>query len=266
MGAESLEIDMSKIKKVTHGDTFRGPDSGSVTASRSIYVVGNAIHLAALEFKKKVVEFANDYYEEEFEYKEGKVTSNNRTLHLIDIAQLCMLKGKKIITSGHFVHPVCEEDFGDGLPHWIYTYITQMALVSVDTRTYEVKVEKIISIPEMGKAINVQGVEQQSEGGAIMGMGYALYEEIKLDKGYFKNPEFSTYILPTSMDSPEVETYIVESGVRGEETHPYGAKGLGEAITVPICPAIVTAIYDAVKVRINSLPVTPEKLYHAMKK
>ena len=107
----------------------------------------------------------------------------------------------------------------------------------------------------MGRAINIDGVEGQCEGSVVMGQGYTLYENVIVEQGEFKTTGFSTYILPTALDVPEHETIIVE---KPEKTGPFGAKGVGEAPTVPIIPAIANAIYDAVGIRLEKLPITPE--------
>jgi len=113
----------------------------------------------------------------------------------------------------------------------------------------------------VGKAINALNVEGQLEGGAIYNMGYALTEDLIVEKGYLKTPSFSEYLIATSVDVPDVETIMVESGAG---LGPYGAKGVGEPADNSIAPAILNAIYDAVGVRITTMPATPERVYRAM--
>ena len=95
-----------------------------------------------------------------------------------------------------------------------------------------------------------------------MGIGYALMEEIDLNKGKIKNTNFSNYIIPTSMDMPNIQSYFVEEN---EYTGPFGAKGLGEPVMLPTAPAILNAIYDAIGIRFYELPVTCEKVLAALK-
>ncbi len=95
------------------------------------------------------------------------------------------------------------------------------------------------------------------DGGFAMSLGYTLFEDLNLENGKMKNSKFSKYLLPTSMDMIDVENIIIEDP---ESTAPYGAKGIGEPVTIPIGPAILNAIYDATGVRANHLPVTPERL------
>ena len=84
-----------------------------------------------------------------------------------------------------------EEKFGDGIPHNYYAFATQLALVGVDTDTGEIDLVKLVIIPEMGRAINIAGVEGQCEGGGVMGQGYTLFEEVVLERGEFRNRGFS---------------------------------------------------------------------------
>jgi CO/xanthine dehydrogenase Mo-binding subunit len=109
--------------------------------------------------------------------------------------------------------------------------------------------------------INPINVEGQSEGGIVMGIGYALYEENVLDKGYFQNTGLSTYVVPSSWETPEIETVPVEVP---EATGPFGARSVAEVVTTPTAPAILNAIYDAIGVRFTRIPVTPEQVLAAL--
>ena len=95
-----------------------------------------------------------------------------------------------------------------------------------------------------------------------MALGYALFEDLKLEKGVIKNNRFSKYLIPTAMDMIDVEKIIIEDP---EMTAPYGAKGIGEPVIIPIAPAILNAIYNAIGIRITELPVTPENLMKAIR-
>jgi CO/xanthine dehydrogenase Mo-binding subunit len=142
-----------------------------------------------------------------------------------------------------------------------FTYGTHAVEVAVDEETGKVKVLKLVASYDVGRAINRLSVEGQLEGGAIYGMGYGLTEEVVVEKGQIKTPSFSEYLVPTSMDVPEVETIVVESG---DGVGPFGAKGVGEPSVNSIAPAIANAVYDAVGVRIRDLPLTPEKVLKAI--
>lgn len=260
--AESLECDIERIA-VIHGDTFACPDSGSVTASRSVLINGNAIIDGVKKLKKILLQVAGrvfDLPEDQLEYGQERVfvlADNSRCLTLDELAVRAGELSIPLQVTGAAVFATSDKDFGDGLPHNYYTYITQLALVGVDLETGEIAVKKVISVPEMGRAINLAGVEGQCEGGVLMGVGYTLYEKVVVERGEFKTTGFSTYILPTTLDSPDHETVLVENP---EKSGPYGGKGVGEAPTVPVTPAIANAIYDAVGLRSTHLPITPEDI------
>ncbi len=124
--------------------------------------------------------------------------------------------------------------------------------------TGKVEVLKIISATDVGKAINPSNVEGQIEGGAVMGVGYALTEEIKVEGGYLKTKSLGEYMIPTSLDVPPIESHIIEVPV---SKGPYGAKGVGEPALIPTTPAILNAIADALDIRVTELPANLENLY-----
>lgn len=270
MTADCLKCKIEDVF-VIHGDTGRTPDSGPTSASKSIYLIGNATYDAAKKLITEIEDAAYHITGRKFKYEAGELKFEAEKISLRDFALL--LKGNTnknakefdalLTTKGYFEHPVSDKSYGDGLPHCLYAFITQVVSVVVDSETGETRVLEVLSIPDCGKAINPTGVEAQCEGGSVQGIAYALYEDCIIEKGKFKNPHFSTYILPTASDVPmKNETIIVESY---EGTHPFGAKGMAEPPCVAICPAILNAIYDAVGVRISSIPATPEKVLKAIK-
>ena len=135
--------------------------------------------------------------------------------------------------------------------------------MDVDDETGEVDVLRIVASHDCGTAINPMLVEGQVEGGISMGVGFALQEEILFDaKGKQINPNLTNYIMPTSLDMPEIEVDIVDNY---DPTGPFGAKGVGEPTCVSTAAAILNAIHDAVGVRVTSLPATSEKILMAIK-
>jgi len=154
-----------------------------------------------------------------------------------------------------------DHDTNQGDAYATYIYATQVADVEVDTDTGEVTVLRVGAAHDCGKAINPKNVEQQIEGAIAQGMGYAIMEEVVLQKGITTTPSLTKYLLPTSQDVPEVNTYLVEDP---DPKGPFGAKGIGEGAIIPTAAAIVNAVYDAIGVRIFSLPITPEKILAAL--
>ncbi len=143
-----------------------------------------------------------------------------------------------------------------------YAFGTTGVEVEVDKETGEVRILQLFAAHDVGKAINPILVKGQIYGAAYIGVGYGLTEEMKLEQGRVMNPNFLDYKMLTAMDVVPVEPIIIEPG---DEDGPYGAKGIGEPGLVPTAPAIANAIYDAIGVRITSLPITPEKVLAALK-
>jgi 4-hydroxybenzoyl-CoA reductase subunit alpha len=139
----------------------------------------------------------------------------------------------------------------------------QIAEVSVDLKTGEITVKNITGAHDCGFAINVTQVEGQMHGSMMMGMGEALMEQVIYDKkGRIVNANLAEYKIPTALDMPHLDAIIVESN---EPHGPYGAKEVGEGAIMPVIPSILNAIYDATGVRIEELPVTPERLLAALR-
>jgi CO/xanthine dehydrogenase Mo-binding subunit len=133
--------------------------------------------------------------------------------------------------------------------------------VEVDTLTGKVDVLNVHVGQDVGKVLNPMGIEGQIDGGVVMGMGYALSEEMIYEDGYLMNPTFHDYKLPTARDIPEIHFYPIETN---EESGPFGAKGMAEAPLVPTPVAIANAVSNILGVEINSLPMTPEKVMRAI--
>ncbi|MGE5588984.1 MAG: xanthine dehydrogenase family protein molybdopterin-binding subunit [Clostridia bacterium] len=277
MAADSLGSSVADIMVVS-GDSRHTLDSGTSTASRSVYTGGNAIRCAAARMRDQVADMAAEALGvphdaivfgrggvEVRHHLAGDAVHPVERLSFREIARIAEGKGRRLKAEGDFIWPVADRGVEGyfGLPHLIYSYITQVALVEVNTLTGEVEVLRAVSIPDPGKAINPAGIEAQSEGGVVMGMGYALMEDTVIEQGITKTPNFSTYIIPTSADVPDIETIIVEEP---EPSGPFGAKGIGEAVCVPITPAVTNAIHDATGIWVTHIPATPERVYMALKK
>jgi len=143
-----------------------------------------------------------------------------------------------------------------------YSYSAQVAEVSVDTETGRVHVHRILAAHDCGKALNPLTVEGQIEGSVYMGLGQALQEEMVWNGGRLMNPSLLEYRIPSTLETPEIESIIVESM---DPEGPFGAKEAGEGSLAATIPAIANAIYDAVGVRIRTLPITPEKILAALR-
>ncbi|MEJ2175858.1 MAG: molybdopterin-dependent oxidoreductase [bacterium] len=138
---------------------------------------------------------------------------------------------------------------------------TQVCEVEIDTRTGIVRLVKVTGAHDVGRVLNRLGIEGQIEGGIVMGQGYALTENLVVEDGFVRNPNFRDYKLVTAPEIPEMDVSFIET-LDGEG--PQGAKGVGEAPAICIAAAVANAIYNATGVRITSLPFTPERVYRAL--
>ena len=143
-----------------------------------------------------------------------------------------------------------------------YSYSAQTAEITVDPETGRVRVDKIVAAHDCGRALNPLTVEGQVEGSVYMGFGQALQEEMLWENGRLMNPSLLEYRIPSTLENPEIECIIVESE---DPEGPFGAKEAGEGSLAATIPAIANAIFDAVGVRINSIPITPEKILAALR-
>ena len=252
IATKTLNID-EKLVNIINTNTSTMKDSGTAAASRQTYNTGNAVLNACAKLRDNINNVIN---------KTEKIASSDKIKKILQD-----MKKNNISTceEGSFkatTSKIHEKD-GQGNPYWPYTFGVQRATVIVDTETGKVDILEIVAVNDAGKIINPTLAEGQVEGGSLMGMGYALMEEINLNKGKIKNTNFSNYIIPTSMDMPNIKSYFVEEN---ESTGPFGAKGLGEPAMLPTAPAILNAIYDAIGVRFYELPVTCEKVLAALKR
>ncbi|MGB9660833.1 MAG: xanthine dehydrogenase family protein molybdopterin-binding subunit [Moorellaceae bacterium] len=269
IAAQEIGVPLEKITVVA-ADTDATPDAGTTAATRQTYVSGNAVRLASRQAADKLLEFVARELGVNtimgLKAAEGYISVLGYPEKKIDIATAAFrarLAGVRLVGEGTFTaHTTRLDENGQGAPYWPYSFGVQIAEVEVDTSTGEVRVLKVIAAHDVGRAINRGAVIGQIGGGVAMGVGLALMEEVVLNKGQIYNPSFSNYLIPTSMDMPEVEPIIIEDP---EPTGPYGAKGVGEPATLPAAPAILNAIYNAIGVRITELPATPERVLKALK-
>lgn len=269
IAAEELGITLADIKMVT-ADTAVTPDGGTTAATRHTFVTGNAVRLACQEAKKGYMELAAA----ELNVPVEKLVAQNGLIYdpehpekqvkVADMVLKCRFVGKSVTGRGWFKAKTSRIDpeTGQGDPYYPYSFGCYAAEVEVDTETGKVDVIKVWAALDVGKAINPRNVEGQIEGGVGMGVGFALTEDFTLVNGKTTLRSMADYIVPTTLDMPEVVPIIVEDP---EPTGPWGAKGVGEPAFIPAAPAILNAIYDAVGVRITQMPATPERVLAAIK-
>ncbi|MDI6860666.1 MAG: molybdopterin-dependent oxidoreductase [Caldisericia bacterium] len=267
---ESLKIkDENKVFIVT-GDSFLVPDSGTTTASGATYRSGRAIKIAS----EKILKILKREVSEIFDIPENNIYIKDETFYdkenreLINyekLGEILYEKRRLPKVDGHFNFPTSKTKINGafGLPHYIFSFSGSIALVEVNTLTGKVNLIKGVNLIDGGRVINKIGFEGQSEGGLVMGMGYALMEDVIIKNGEFLTKNFSTYIIPTILDIPkDLETISIESI---EELGPFGSKGIGETTMVPIAPAITNAIFHATEARIRQIPATPERVFFKLR-
>lgn len=279
MASHRFGVPLDRVE-VMAPDTCNTPSAGSTCASRMTMLVGKAVlgclddieQQARLEVAERMGVPAEQII---FRNGEFLTPAGERLLTLDMLARLSVTEGKELKAEHVFVAPKTDHlpdpALADkGIPnadpahcffHFNYTYATQVAIVEVDEALGKTRVLKVISVHDVGKAINPRGVEGQIVGAALQGMGYALTEEFKVERGYVLTDTFGKVRVPTIEQCPEFEVILIEDG---DPLGPYGAKGVSEAGLIPMAAAICNAIYDAVGARVTAIPAKPDRVKAAL--
>ncbi|MCX8201793.1 MAG: xanthine dehydrogenase family protein molybdopterin-binding subunit [Candidatus Caldarchaeum sp.] len=265
IAAELFRVDIDKVE-IVFADTDKTPDTSVTSASRQLFLAGNALKEAAKNMIKHVAQFIEKTYNikvDNLRFENGYVVGRDFKISFSELANAMARSGVEREVSGTYEVPRVQPIPGSlEIPHLFYMFGVSLALVEVNTLTGAVSVPKLVSIADVGKVINPQTLTGQLEGAAAQGIGYALLEDPKIENGILKTTNLSTYLIPSIKDIPEIEVIPVEDA---EESGPFGAKGIGEIGIISVAPAIANAIYDAVGVRPKSTPMTPEKIYWLLK-
>lgn len=230
MAATALGLPIEAMKTV-FSDTAETGDSGSVSASRMTFMAGNSILGAAEE------------------------------------AQKSWLEGERpAIGEFRYVPPPTDPlrpDGGPAVPNFSYGYVAQAVDISVDIETGHIRVDRVVSAVDVGRAINPALIEGQSEGAIVQAHGYALSESLQTEGGRITNPRLSQYLIPGIGDIPSsVETVI---GEYGDPLGPFGARGMAEMPFIPYAAAITAAMYDATGVWFDDFPLTPTRVLEGLR-
>ena len=269
IAAEALGVTLDNVV-VYNSDSAVTPLAGTTTATRALYMTGNAVKQAAEAVRARLAERAAKELgvapdEVDMGFNEVFVTDRpERSMPLVDLVRICGSEGIHRSELAMFRAPFTDSldpETGQGQAHPDYAYGAHAVEVAVDVETGEVEVLKSVAAHDVGQCINPAAVEGQIQGGAQNGQGYALSEEMLYEEGRLITPSFSEYLMPTAMDMPKVECIILESR---SGVGPYGAKGIGEPAMTPVAPAIANAIADAIGVRVFELPITPERIVKAL--
>ena len=269
MAADAIGVPYDHVSVPTT-DTALTPYNGPVASSRTTYHMGNAIVAAGAELRDEILALAGEALDIEpsmLDLRDGIIRDldGEARMTLRDLLKSRAGEGYSLTAGSRFStagSPLLKADPGEEWMSSIFWMLcTQAVEVEVDVETGVVRVVKIAAAADVGRAINPLTVEQQIEGGAVMGASHALFEQFSIREGRIENASLADYKVATIQDLPEIVPIIVES-VHIEA--PYGAKGVGEPAAAATPPAIANAVYDAVGVRIRDLPLTPEKILEAL--
>ena len=259
IAAEVLAIPPDNIN-VYLMDTLLTPDGGATTASRQTFVTGNAVCQAATELKQRILDLISNRFACVFEEIHLSVEGARCGARLVpwqEIHDLLKQTPDGLEVQCRYRAPETFPLEVGGRIHFAYGFAANAVKVGINPQTGEVKVLQVVAANDAGRVINPLGFQSQVEGGVIMGVGHALLEDFKVEEGVIKSDRIARYDVPRMQDLPEITSLIVESKT---SEGPFGAKGVGELVCVPTPPAITNAIYHAIGLRIDSLPVTKEKV------
>jgi xanthine dehydrogenase molybdenum-binding subunit len=262
IAAEELGLSLGEMNVIA-ADTDTTPVDRGAFASATTYVTGGAVKAAAADVKQQLLSYAGKRLRvapESLEIRNGRIYEKGIPEKLTTIREVAMEASqakegaKAFLGAASFENPAAAHSFG-----------AQFSEVEVDIETGQVEVVKMVAVHDIGKAINPMVVEGQVDGAVQQGIGYALTENIVIDEktGRMLNADFANYMVLTAMDMPKVEVGLSEPI---DPTGPFGAKGVGEPATLGVAPAIANAIYDAIGIRFTEIPITPEKVFRAMRR
>ncbi len=271
IASEVLGVPMENVVAYTP-DTALTPLAGTTTATRQLYMSGNAVLQAATAVRRMLLDRASKLLEEEpdnLDMAESRVFVRDdpeRSVPLVDLIRICAAEGLPLSNLALFRAPFrdpIDPETGQGDVFPDFTFGTFAVEVAVDTETGQVQVLKSVACHDVGRAINPAAVIGQIQGGSSQGLGYALMENLIVEQGEIRTPSLSEYLIPTATDYPPTQVILLESGTG---VGPFGAKGIGEPALTPVAPAVANAVSDALEVPFNELPITPEKVLKALGK
>lgn len=275
IAAETLNIPYEKFATRVP-DTDFTPYEWQTVGSRTTYCLGHAVIRAAEDARRQILELGSlelGVPVEEVELEDDTVYWKNDKSKQVPIRTLVDSYKKPtgegihgpIIGRGSYIPSKMtnlDPETGQGKPGLFWTFGATAAEVEVDPETGEVAILQLATAMDAGQAVNPQQCMIQVHGGTIMGLGTALYEEVKLDQGRVLNPNFTDYKIPTIENTPYLKGFVLETP---EKDGPLGLRGIGEQPMIAVAPAIANAIADAVGAELNTFPLTPERVLQAIK-
>jgi CO/xanthine dehydrogenase Mo-binding subunit len=260
MAADALGAPYPKIR-VLPTDTSRLPDSGPTVASRTTVMSGNAVLAAARPLRTRLNELAGTLLfcdPRQLKWHSGVVSAPGRSeLSFEDLVREATRRKVQLSSSGWYAPPPkpWNKETGQGTAYVVYCFSGHAAHVEVNLVSGLVRVLKLAAVHDVGKAIHPDMLEAQAQGGMVQGMGWALSENLQVHEGRCLNPGFSDYLIPGTLDIPEMDVSWVESPYLDG---PFGAKGVGEPTLISVPTAVALAVGNACGRRPTALPVTAE--------
>lgn len=267
--AEEFGVDPADVRVVTADTDLTPVDLGSYS-SRVTVMTGNATIQACGKLKEMLYQVAGEVLEvpsDDLEMAEGQVRSISypaRGISFVECVQKAEAKFGTLGATGSYSppkHPANYKGSGVG-PTTAYSFSTSIVELACDGETGDIKIDKVWIAHDCGRVFNPLLVEGQTEGSVYMALGEVLMEEQVFRKsGLHKIPSMLEYKSPTTLETPEIETILVETN---DPEGPYGAKEAGQGPLLPVIPAVANAVYDAVGVRIHEIPITGDKILRAL--
>ena len=248
------------------GSNTDSPEAGGSGASRQSTITGNALFQACENLKALLQSVGAELLDcppESVEFQGEEASAGGKTIALSDLLDRAREMGMSLMVSGSYKAPMTSalSEDGKGFPINQFGYAAHIVEVEVDTVTGEVKVLNVEAFHDAVTILNPIGAAGQVEGACVMGMGFALFEDYMLDEGKPVNVGFTNYLIPSLADTPEIRVHFLSyPALFGQ----LGVKGLAEAPTTTIAPAIANAIFNATGVRITRLPATPDRVLAAL--
>jgi CO/xanthine dehydrogenase Mo-binding subunit len=258
-----------RVIALVAADTDLTPiDLGSYS-SRVTFMAGNAAVQAAQRMREKIFAAVSadlGVPVEKLVARDGRIFDSDDPQVGMDWSAavgVASVLQAPLVTAGSYKTPKLAGPYkGAGVgPSPAYSYTASIVELECDPETGLVDVDRVWIAHDIGKAINRVSVEGQVVGSVYMALGEALFEEQAFRRGYLKNPSILEYRSPTFLEMPEVETFLVETD---DPEGPFGAKEVGQGPLLPVIPAVANAVYDAVGVRIDETPITPDKVLKAL--
>jgi len=269
IAAEILGVPLERVT-IYATDSAVTPLAGTSTATRQLYMSGNAVSSAASTIRTCLARRAAEEMgvrEDEVDLANSRAFVTNDPSQFIELANLvkkCAAEGLPLSHLAQFNAPFTEgidPETGQGDIWPDFTFGAQAVEIAVDLGTGQIELLKSAACHDVGRAINPAAVRGQIAGGSHQGLGYALMEDYVVKEGITETPSLGEYLIPTSSDFPATEVIVLESGTG---IGPFGAKGIGEPALTPAAPAVANAVADALGVRIRELPLTPERVLRAL--